>query len=342
MNKFLTTGAALLLTTTSAFAAGLDRSGQSIGVIFEEGNYAELSFGSVTPSVSSAALGGANMAPSYTQFGFAYKHQFDENLSLSLIVDQPYGADVAYVGLPIAGVIDSLGITAVGRYEVNENISFHAGLRFLQTSGELTLGGFSNTYDPASGTGYLIGAAYERPDIALRVALTYSSAIEITHDGVLAPTTLVAAFPQSVNLDFQTGVAADTLVFGSIRWAEWSAASLTESFPAVGQFYAPSNDGMTYNIGVGRRFSDNLSGSITIGYEAAQGGIASPFAPTDGNLSLQVGAAYTLDSGVEVSGGVRYIHIGDATADFTPFGGGPADFTDNSAVAVGLKVAYNY
>ena len=27
--------------------------------------------------------------------------------------------------------------------------------------------------------------------------------------------------PQSVNLDFQTGIAPDTLVYGLVRWVNW-------------------------------------------------------------------------------------------------------------------------
>ncbi|MCW1951338.1 MAG: transporter [Octadecabacter sp.] len=342
MNKIMTAGAALLMTTSIAAAGGLDRSGQGIGIIFEEGDYAELSFGSVSPSVSSTALGGDNMAASYTQLGLGYRKQINDSVALALIFDQPFGSDVAYVGLPIAGIVDSASITALGQYQVNENVSVHAGLRYLETSGELTLGAFVNTYETGTGTGYVLGAAYERPDIALRVALTYSSAIDIELDGITLPTTLSAAFPESVNLDFQTGVATDTLVFGSIRWAEWSQASLTESNGAVGQFYAPSNDAFTYNVGVGRRFSESFSGSLSVGYEKAQGGLASAFSPTDGYVSLQVGGAYTMDNGVEISGGVRYIQIGDATGDLTKFGAGTPEFADNSAIGIGLKVAYNF
>ena len=36
MKKFTTVGAALMLTTTAAYAGGIDRSGQSIGAAFEE------------------------------------------------------------------------------------------------------------------------------------------------------------------------------------------------------------------------------------------------------------------------------------------------------------------
>jgi long-chain fatty acid transport protein len=45
MRNFLTVGAALMLTTTAATAGGMDRSGQSIGAIFEDGKYVELSYG---------------------------------------------------------------------------------------------------------------------------------------------------------------------------------------------------------------------------------------------------------------------------------------------------------
>jgi len=28
--------------------------------------------------------------------------------------------------------------------------------------------------------------------------------------------------PQSVNLDFQSGIMADTIAFGNVRWVQWS------------------------------------------------------------------------------------------------------------------------
>ena len=44
MKQALTVGAALLLTTSMAHAAGLDRSGQGIGVIFEDALYSIFCF----------------------------------------------------------------------------------------------------------------------------------------------------------------------------------------------------------------------------------------------------------------------------------------------------------
>lgn len=338
MKTIMTAGAALLMTTTIAAAAGLDRSGQPIGIIFEEGDYAELSFGLLMPNVSSATVGG-NVAQNFTTIGLGYKQQLNDAVSVALIMDQPFGADIAYPlpgGAP-AGTIESYALTALARYELDNGVSFHGGARYVTASGYLNVG-TPITYSTGSDVGYVLGAAYERPEIALRVALTYSSAVTLSLASDLG-TTLTADLPETVNLDFQTGVAEDTLVFGSIRWGNWDESTLTDNSP-IGTFFAPSEDGRTYSIGIGRRFSDELSGAFTIGYEAAQGGIASALSPTDGNISFGVGATYSFDNGMELTGGVRYINVGDAVAGVPGIGAVP--FEGNEAYGVGFKIAYQY
>ncbi len=359
MKTYMTAGAALLMTTTIAAAGGLDRSGQGITAIFEDGDYAELSFGSVTPSVSGTMnplLGGApsgNIAPSYTQLGLAYKAQVNDQLSLGIIFDQPFGADVNYntAGYVLNGAlasVESSGLTALARYEVNPTFSVHGGLRYVSANGVYQVPGvpdldgpgpasatpaYASTYSAGTGTGFVAGAAYERDDIALRVALTYSSEIELsTLDGTAGD--LNTTLPESFNLDFQTGIAADTLLFGSIRHVGWNGFSLDDSL--AGSILSYDADVTTYNIGVGRRLSDNLAASFSIGYEASTGEVTGNLGPTDGFISYQIGAAYTMDNGVEISGGVRYVDVGDAV---TTIG---SSFSDNSAVGVGLKVGYTF
>lgn len=109
INRLIGVGA-LALAPLAAQAGGIDRSGQSIGVIFEKGTYAEFSFGSVSPNVSGMqvvtfppALGGStagsksgDMTNSYLQFGAALKHDYNDKFSVALILEQPFGADVEY------------------------------------------------------------------------------------------------------------------------------------------------------------------------------------------------------------------------------------------------------
>lgn len=359
MKTILTAGAALLMTTSIATAGGLDRSGQSVGAIFEDGNYAELSFGSVNPSVSgnmNPLLGGAasgNIAPRYTQLGFAYKSQVNDQMSIGVIFDQPFGADVAYdtAGYVLNGAeasVESSGLTALVRYEVNQNFSVHGGLRYISANGVYSVPAvpdldgpgpamaspaYASTYSAGTGTGYVIGGAYERDDIAMRIALTYSSEIELsTLDGTAGD--LDTTLPESINLDFQTGIAADTLLFGSIRHVAWDGFSLDDTL--AGSILSYDDDVTTYNIGIGRRLSDQLAASFSIGYEAATDEVTGNLGPTDGYISYQIGAAYTLDSGVEISGGVRYVDVGDAT---TTIG---SSFGDNSAVGVGVKIGMTF
>ena len=74
--------AAWLLCGTTLHAGGVERSSQFLGPLFEPGNYLELSYGHVSPGITGTDLplglysGGertGDIAPSYDNFGFAYK-----------------------------------------------------------------------------------------------------------------------------------------------------------------------------------------------------------------------------------------------------------------------------
>ena len=356
--------ATLLACSTAAFAGGLDRSGQGIGALFEDGNIVELSFGSISPSVEGTFLGvvsSGNVGADYSQSSLSLKMDLNPNVSFAFIIDQPFGASVDYgnadAGYPIGGSsaeFRSTGLTLAGRYKFNDNFSVHAGLRQIsidadvrirQLTGATTPPALYNAnYASDSSTGYLIGAAYERPDIALRVALTYNSAMDFSHAtelqtafGFVPVPNTEYTMPQTVNLDFQTGVAANTLVFGSIRWAEWSTTQINSFLYPGNPIVGYKEDTISYSIGIGRKFSDKFSGAISVGYEAANNNLADNLAPTDGYTSIQVGGTYKITDALELTGGVRYIMLGDATTE-----GFGAEFADNSALALGLSIGYRF
>jgi long-subunit fatty acid transport protein len=207
--------------------------------------------------------------------------------------------------------------------------------------------GMNYTASGSSGDwGYVVGAAYEIPDIALRVALTYESSIEHAFStteslatlGIPASGTTKVTLPQSVSLDFQTGVAPGTLVFGKIKWAEWSKWEVrTPGYESVtgGEVTGLDNDTITYNLGVGRQFNENMSGFAQVSYEKSNGGVASRLAPTDGSFSFGVGGQYSKDN-MKVRGGVQYVKLGDATD------GSGVQFTGNSAIGFGMQVSFSF
>ncbi|MYM53867.1 OmpP1/FadL family transporter [Thalassovita mangrovi] len=350
---------AMALTAGAACAGGVDRSGQGIGILFETGtNVIDFSYGYASPSVSGVfggAVGSGDMTDAFSQFGLGYKRDLNDQWSMALIFDQPFGADVAYpagTGYPLAGstgTIDSNSITAVLRYKASDRFSVHGGLRAIRTSGKvgLTASGYSMSTDTQTDYGFLIGAAYEIPDIALRASLTYNS--EVTHDlnvvetvaglGTLPASPMTTEMPKSVNFDFQTGIAADTLLMFSARWVDWTSFNIS---PAVyssvnGALVDYDSDTISYSLGIGRKFNDKLSGSVMVGYEDQSGGLSGNLGPTDGYTSVALGLKYQVTDSTSISGGVRYVWVGDATTE-TLF----SDFSGNSAVAAGFKISHSF
>ena len=362
MIKKLTGAVACSLLATTAMSAGIDRSGQFLSPIFEEGNYAELSFGSVRPDVSGTALGAASgdMAGDYTQMGLAVKTQLNDALSLSLIYDQPFGANVDYptgTGYAFAGANAELtanALTAIARYEFGNGFSAHAGVRHQSMDATIAIpavSGYQATAGNGSGTGYVAGVAYEVPEIALRVALTYNSEIESTHSTSESTTTPLASTtdttiktPKSWNLEAQSGIAEDTLLFGSVRWVNWSNFSIDPSLYrlAVGSaLISYDNDSYTYTLGVGRRINDQWSVSLSASHEASAGGTQSNLGPSDGRTGVTLGARYTMDN-VSISGGVSYSKVGDAQTVISAVGPVLSSFTDNHVFGAGVRIGVSF
>ncbi len=319
----------------------------------------ELSYGLVSPKVEGtdvAAQPTGDVTATYSQLAFSYKYDVNDKLSFALNMDQPFGADILYAATSplLGGTIaktDTYAVTGILRYKFNEAFSIHGGLRAQHAKGNIQLQGaayaglsgynvqFAGDWAP----GYLVGVAFEKPEIALRVALTYSSKVKHEFDTtqVFFPSGQITDVetPQSVNLDFQTGIAKDTLLFGSIRWVDWSDFKIDPiGFPGDGLVELENTT--TYTLGVGRRFNEKWAASFSLTYEPkGTDPLVSPLAPTDGRYGATIGASYTMDN-MKISGGVNYTWLGDAQPQTA--GVGRANMTDNTLIGVGVKVGWAF
>jgi long-subunit fatty acid transport protein len=386
MKQLAAASAALLATTALVHAGGIERNAQSPSILFEEGGYVELGYSFANPDVSGtqvvpappfspAGSTSGDVAPSYGFATFAYKQDLGEALSFAIIVDEPVGADVDYAGIGFApgylyafgtgsqAEINSQQVTAALRYELPSGFSVYGGLRSVSADGNVSLfngtgGGTANYQMSADGSteiGYMIGGAYERPDIALRVALTYYSetdhtftATETTLAGAL-PTQFQTTIPQQVLLEAQSGVAEGTLVFGSIRWTDWTAFDITPTVYTTavspgGSLVDYDNDTWTWTLGGARVLTDNWTALGSVTYEAGQGGFSGNLGPTDGRTSLGLGMRYT-QGAMRITAGVSYTWIGDAETEApNPFPAGTqfSSFTDNTAIGAGIRVGFSF
>ena len=246
-------------------------------------------------------------------------------------------------------------ITGALAYDVTPEVKLFGGLRAQRLDAEAAVSfvdDYSVKADNKWGYGYCVGAAYERPDIALRVALTYYSKIELrarhrrssTATAGDQDTETDVDTPQSVALDFQTGVAPGTRVFGSIRWVDWSeftispplyeaatAALLGQPRPLVD--YA--DDWWTYSLGVGRQLTDELAGSFSLTWEPDVGGEMTSLGPYDGRTTATAALSYDWNQW-NITGGLTYGVLGDTTNLLQ------TDYNDGSIWAAGIRVGYTF
>ena len=360
-----------LLPTSSVFAAGLDRSGQSIQSFLQPGNYAEAGITVIDPDVKGKAINQQNVADMADDYYFpsaAIKVQATDKISLGLIYDQPYGADAQY-GLenPVFSQngqgtkveVKTENLTGLIGFQPTENWNFYAGPVWQTVEADIALRGaaYKNSgYDIEVKTeeawGWLAGAAYQIPEIALKAAVTYRS--EIEHNATanesfglgllkLPTSTVQAVTPQSVNIDLQTGVAKNTIAFANLRWVHWDQFAVTPTAlkaKSGANLIDYSDDQWSANLGLGHKFSDKWSGSALVSYDTGAGNPVTTLGPTEGYWGIGLGGQYSPAENYFVQAGVRYMWLGDAKAQTA--GTVVGDFEDNTALAYALKFGYRF
>ena len=128
------------------------------------------------------------------------------------------------------GDVDLDSTALLAKFALTDNVSVLGGFtqNILKDGNVTTLAGSYNIVGKSE-MGYVVGAAYSLPEIALRVELLYQPKATIsttlTHGGAL-PGTAELSLQDTYALSFQTGIAADTLLLASYRKATWSKDKL--------------------------------------------------------------------------------------------------------------------
>lgn len=361
MKYVLFVGGALSVAASMVSAGGIERRVDPSQILFEKGkNYLEFSAVTGHPTVSGDPLPGipagptGNIANSYQTYALGYKRELNDRISLAFVIDEPVGVSLAYTS-PTAffggstAEVSSIAYTGLAKYQFTDRFSVYGGLRVIGVDGDISVSSpvtVSSPYNLSVSkdyqVGYLVGAAFEIPDIALRIAATYESKTE--HDfRDNTGTPFQVEIPQAFTLHARSGITANTLLFGSVRWREWTKFRVQPSdfltlVPGVGVVNNPiaggTSDIWTYELGIGHQFNENWSGAATIGYEKDNGDIVGNFSGTDGYVSYGLAVSYETDDW-KVTTGVRYFELGSADSSVTAFSG-------NEAISAGVKVSYKF
>ncbi|MCR4531486.1 OmpP1/FadL family transporter [Acinetobacter venetianus] len=297
--------------------------------------------------------------------------------------------------LPFQGgtsvTVDTENLNLLFGYQPNQNWNLYAGAVYQTLDATVLLRGESYSaysgYDFKTGrdeaVGWLAGIAYQIPEIALKTSLTYRAKIKHemnayenhgiagftgspVFDAMLnqinnAQGTTEITTPQSVNLDFQTGIMENTVAFANVRWVNWkdfairpykfgAASVLPPIVNKTGKkdgfdLVAYTDDQYSITAGVGRKVNDHWAGNVSVGWDSGAGNPVTTLGPTEGYWNVGVGVQYSPAPNYFIAGGVKYFWLGDAKAQSGSQFNTPehvAEFKNNDAIAYGLKIGYKF
>ena len=402
----LTCALAALSLTTMAGAAGLDRSGQPSEDFSSSGTIAYASAYHISPDISGVESNGnkiGDLGEEYEGYGYGVKTDINDKFSVGVFFDQPFGAAVLFEGddnslTNVLAVDDERKRTSanVKSYNftgllganlgANNNFKVYGGPVLQKIEADVKINSQNpqlaavNGYDlniaKNEAYGYMVGAAYVKPEIGLKAAITYRS--EIEHDAnyaesmpyinavntqlppamQLAPTQTQEnelTTPKSINIDFQTGLNPTTLLTAKARWVSWSEFKINP--PLLDQngialnalkgntvdqvnLLQYSDDSYMLEVGLGKRLTPKLAVSGSIGWDSGAGNPVSPLGPTEGYYSVGLGAKYNLTPEWAVSAGAKYLMLGDAEGLLAASDTKIGKFEDNDAYLFGMKLSY--
>jgi long-subunit fatty acid transport protein len=256
---------------------------------------------------------------------------------------------------------------------LNDSFSVIGGIK-NNALNSFNLTSIYGSYDVSSksNSAYVVGSAFENPDIALRaeILLQPSSKIKTTGTYTSAavdfptaienmgytdiPAGVTGSFaatlntPEMITLNFQSGIAADTLITGSIHQAKWKSSQVNVDVstvvPAINTAAAVSSDfsdSTKYSIGLARKFSSSLSGSVSYNQEVGSGSTStSTFTMSNGSKSLNLGFRYSFEQ-ANLSVGVSQTMFNDVTVDANALTS-PIEYKNNTATTIGIKLSTNF
>jgi len=358
--KALSMAMVAICSAGSVVAGGSDIILMPSEVLFEKGNYAEVSVVNVSPNVT-----GTNIAPTgsmykdYSAKTFAFKVQvspkvsvgFADYLSAGIYLDYANAGGNPATGITLANVDLSIKSRMLAaKYQFDDNFSAFAGLKRSTvrpaTANVLNAPRGNLSIASVSDNALAFGVAFEKPEIALRVSALYQKktyfSLPMTSSSSVALINGKAGLPESVTIRFQSGVAKDTLIYGSIHKARWGKSQIYfDGEPAsAGTLVQKStyDNSSTYNLGVARKLGEDFGLSASYTYEPGKAPTgASPLATTNGKTSFSLGGKYTKGR-TSFSLGVSRVKVGDKelTAPFA------SRFTDNTTNVVAAKIGLNF
>ena len=358
--------AAVSILPSVALAEGLERVNIDPSFMLEPGTYAEFGMGQIAPSISAvgALVNVDSVAGTYTATTMAAKTSIGSKIDAGIwYTSQGNGVLIDYGtfvnGLQVNADVSLPTLAGMVRYKLSDSMSVIGGLKRVSMDSGSTVSANVRTeniaqanwtFGAASGTSAVYGIISEIPEIAMRMTVLMESAGAIdvpttyVQDGVNHTGTTKAPVGDATTISLQTGIAPNTLLFGSLKMSNWQDdQTMLPINGSATQRHQISDysDGQSYTIGLGRRFNDQLSGRVSYFRDPASDcDESSALAPVCERTSLSLGANYAISDQASLSFGYSWSQYGDATI----FAGTAieATTTNSSVSTLGARLSYKF
>lgn len=348
----------------------------------------------------SSNLNTGDMTSSFDFYSFALKFQLTDDLNFGVIYDQPFGAKIEYPQQSNNSYFDNdfshegthvdvktQNLSVLLGYSPFSHFQIYGGPVYQEVKGTVSLrgkayteafNGYNASFKRDGELGWLAGVSYQIPEIALKAAVTYRSKIKYKMDveedifgealHLVDDAKTKLDTPQSVNIDFQTGLAEKTLMYANLRWVNWKKfESRPVQFGAISEILMTEATAGAYTqgfnldgyhkdqysalIGLGHQFTDKWSVATDVGWDSGTGNPASTLGPMKGSWSLGMGAQFNPTPDYFIAASVKYFWLGDVTSEdgtyYLPIEGikpiaEQAEFKNNHAIGYGLKIGYRF
>lgn len=341
-----------------------------------------------------------DVANSFHFYNFALKVKLNEKINFGILYDQPFGANVTYPlksnnsfseneisneGTSVKVETQNLSFL-IGGSPFN-NFQLYGGPVYQEVKANISLRGNAHTdafngynanFKRNSEIGWLAGLSYQVPEIALKAALTYRS--EIKYDievdenifempmGFLSENKAKLETPKSINIDFQTGITNNSLLYSNLRWVNWKKfetrppqfGALSEILTSVvtdGNYTkgfkldSYQKDQYSATVGLGYQLNEKLGLFSEASIDSGTGNPTSSLGPINDSKAIGLGFKYNPAPNYFIAGGFKYYWFGDTTTQdgtyYLPIEGvksvaEQADFIGNSAISYALKIGFQF
>ncbi|WP_436863537.1 OmpP1/FadL family transporter [Acinetobacter haemolyticus] len=341
-----------------------------------------------------------DVANSFHFYNFALKLQLNDKINLGIIYDQPFGANLTYPlrsnnsfseneiskqGTSVK--VETQNLSFLVGFSPVKNFQLYGGPVYQEVKANISLrgkahteafNGYNSNFKRSSEIGWLSGLSYQVPEIALKAALTYRSKIkyniEVDENIFETPMNLVSQnrteleTPQSINLDFQTGVTNTTLLYSNLRWVNWknfetrppqfgALSEILTSLVTEGNYTkgfkldSYQKDQYSATVGLGYQLNEKFNIFSEVSIDSGAGNPTSSLGPINDSKAIGLGFQYNPASNYFIAGGFKYFWLGNTTTQdgtyYLPIDGvksvaEQADFNSNRAISYALKIGYKF